>query len=201
MSWTGQVQLKPDAPPQLTMAPGGGPAGYLFRSADNKQAVQALRDGFSFSRFRPYQDWDTFSKEARDLWERYAALTKPNKVTRIGLRYINRLELPLPFSDFKEYLLTVPEIAPGLPQGLSSFFFRVVMPIDEAKAFATITETIAEGEGSKAAVPVILDIDVFRGGTFPIIAEKLWPAFDQLRELKNRLFFRSLTDKAKDLFR
>ena len=117
MSWTGQVELKPDAPPQLAVAPGGGPAGYLFRSADTKQAVQALKDGFSFSRFRPYQDWDAFSKEARDLWERYVSLTKPEKVNRISLRYINRLELPLPFGDFKEYLLTVPEIAPGSRKG------------------------------------------------------------------------------------
>ena len=76
-----------------------------------------------------------------------------------------------------------------------------MIPIDEAKAFGTITETIAEGEATKAAVPIILDIDVFRTGSFPIVAEKLWPAFDQLREAKNRLFFRSLTDKAKDLFR
>ena len=45
-------------------------------------------------------------------------------------------------------------------------------------------------------------MDWFRTGpAFPIIGEKLWPAFDQLRELKNRLFFESLTDKAKDLFK
>ena len=195
------MEIKPDAPPQVALAPGSGLAGYLFRSADTKQAVQALRDGFSFSRFRPYEEWDTFSKEARTLWERYAALAKPDKVTRIGLRYINRLELPLPFDDFKEYLLTGPEIAPELPQGLASFFFRVVIPIDEAKAFGVITETTVESEATKTVVPLILDIDVFRTGAFPVAADKLWPSFDQLREAKNRLFFKSLTDKAKDLFR
>jgi len=199
MMWTGQVEMRPDSPQITTTS--GGPTGYIFRSADATQAVQALKQGFSFSRFKPYQDWDTFSREARDLWSRYATLTKPEKVTRIGLRYINRIELPLPFNDFKEYLLTIPEIAPGLPQGLSGFFFRVVIPIDKAEAFATITETIVEGEVPKGVVPVILDIDVFRTGTFPIIAEKLWPAFDRLRELKNDLFFKTLTDKAKDLFK
>lgn len=199
VAWSGQVELKTDSPPVTTTA--GGPTGYLFRSTDTKQAVQALRHGFSFSRFQPYQDWETFSREARDLWSRYSTHTRPKKVTRIGLRYINRLELPLPFNDFKEYLLTVPEIAPGLPQGLSGFFFRVVIPIEKAEAFATITETIVEGELSKGAVPVILDVDVFRVGTFPIVAEKLWPAFDRLRELKNDLFFKSLTDRAKELFK
>jgi uncharacterized protein (TIGR04255 family) len=200
MVWSGQVEMKPADTPQITTT-SGGPSGYIFRSADNRQAVQALRQGFTFSRFKPYQDWDTFSREARDLWSRYATLAKPEKVTRIGLRYINRLDLPLPFNDFKEYLLTVPEIAPGLPQGLASFFFRVVIPVDKAEAFAIITETIVEGEESKGVVPVILDIDVFRTGAFPIVADKLWPAFDRLRELKNDLFFKTLTDKAKDLFK
>ena len=86
-------------------------------------------------------------------------------------------------------------------KSLSSFFFRLVIPVDEAEAFASITETIAEGEVSKGVVPVILDIDVFRMGAFPIVAERLWPSFEQLRELKNRFFFRSLTDKAKELFK
>ncbi|MGH7614769.1 MAG: TIGR04255 family protein [Gemmatimonadales bacterium] len=199
MFWSGQVELKPDSPQITTTS--GGPTGYLFKSADGKQAVQALRQGFVFSRFQPYQDWDTFSREARELWSRYATLLTPEKVTRISLRYINRLELPLPFNDFKEYLLTVPEVASGLPQGLSGFFFRVVIPVEEAEAFGTITETIVEGEVSKGVVPLILDIDVFRLGTFPIVAEKLWPAFDRLRELKNLFFFKSLTDKAKDLFK
>ncbi len=201
IAWAGQVELKADAPPQFAVAPGSGPAGYLFRSADTKQAVQALKDGFSFSRFRPYEDWSKFVKEARDLWERYAALTKPEKINRIGLRYINRLELPLPFDDFKEFILTGPEIAPELPQGLASFFFRAVVPIDEAKAFGVITETTVETEATKTVVPLILDIDVFRAGTFTVTADQLWPSFDRLREVKNRLFFKSLTDKAKDLFR
>src|SRR5947209_4422400 len=159
MMWSGQVEMKLADSPRITTT-SGGPAGYLFKSADAKQAVQALKQGFSFSQFRPYQDWDAFSREARDLWSRYVTLMKPEKVTRIGLRYVNRMDLPLPFNDFKEYLLTMPEIAPGLPQGLASFFFRVVIPVDEAEAFATITETIAEGEESKGVVPVILDIDV-----------------------------------------
>jgi len=203
MVWSGQVEMRTETrpgTPQITTT-AGGPTGYIFRSADNKQAVQALRQGFTFSRFKPYEDWERFSREARDLWSRYATLTKPEKVTRIGLRYINRLDLPLPFNDFKEYLLTVPEIAPGLPQGLASFFFRVVIPVEKAEAFAIITETIVEGEESKGVVPVILDIDVFRMGAFPIVADKVWPAFDRLRELKNDLFFKTLTDKAKDLFK
>ena len=198
-SWSAEVQLRPGALPETRGTATG--VGYLFTSQDGKQVVQVRKDGFSFSRLKPYEKWDLFSQEARGLWSQYVSTLKPTKVIRAALRFINRIELPLPFADFKEYLLTTPEIAPGLPQSLSSFFFRVVIPDERAKALAIITETIEEAEVTKGKLPVIFDIDVFRTGSFPTDAEKLWPMFAELRELKDRIFFESLTDKAKDLFR
>jgi len=199
MSWSGQIELRPGAAPETKSA--AAPLGYAFTSADGKQVVQARRDAFVFSRLRPYKDWEAFSREARELWGHYVALAKPEKVTRIGLRYINRLDLPLPLSDLKEYLLTGPEIAPGLPQGMAGFFFQVVLPMDKAEALATITETVLANEVTKASLPVVLDIDVFRNGAFPFAADKLWPLLTPLHDAKNLLFFESLTDKAKELFK
>lgn len=198
-SWSGAVELKADAPP--VVATSGGPIGYQFLSPDGKQVVQARKDGFSFSRLRPYTNWTTFSKEAQDLWKRYADLVRPKKVQRIALRYVNRMELPLPLASFREYVLTGPEIAPELPQDLSSYFFRAVIPRQDAEAFAIITEATEQVEGPKAVLPLILDIDVFRRGAFTVAAEKLWPLFDKLRDLKNEFFFASITDKAKELFK
>lgn len=197
--WTGQVEFKPNQQPVTKTSQ--APLGYLFSSPDGKQVVQARRNGFGFSRLKPYQDWHSLSAEARRLWKLYSGLAKPEKVTRIGLRYINRLELPLPFGDFKEYILTGPEIAAGLPQGLSTFFFRAVIPDETIEGFVTITETIEEVDGSRGILPLILDIDVFRLGSFPVADDKLWPMFQQLHDLKNRVFFRSITDKAKELFK
>jgi uncharacterized protein (TIGR04255 family) len=117
------------------------------------------------------------------------------------LRYINRIELPLPVNDLQEYLLTGPEIAPNLPQSMANFFFQVSLPLPEAEAIATITETVLVNEATNARLPVILDIDVYRNGAFPVTVEKLWPLLAPLRGEKNRIFFESLTDKAKDLFR
>lgn len=197
--WTGQVEFKPNQQPVTKTS--SSPAGYLFSSGDGKQVVQARKDGFGFSRLKPYQDWQSLSAEARKLWKLYAGLLKPEKVTRFGLRYINRLDLPLPFANFKEYILTGPEIAPGLPQGLSTFFFRVVIPDEQTEGFVTVTETIEQVDGLKGILPLILDIDVFRLGSFPVADDKLWPMFQQLHDLKNRVFFRSITDKAKELFK
>ncbi len=200
MSWSGQWQFRPDTPPVAKTATEGA-VGYLFTSPDGKQIVQARKDGFAFSRLQPYQDWKTFRREAADLWTRYVAHIQPHKIERIALRYINRIELPLPLHDLKDYVLTGPELAPGIPQKLSTFFFRAIVPLEQDGAFASITETIAEDDTSKGVLPLILDIDVFRMGAFPLQVEKLFPYFDGLRNLKNLLFFNTLTDKTKALFR
>lgn len=95
--------------------------GYRFLSGDRKQIFQARLDGFTFSRLAPYDKWETFRDEARRLWELYRAVANPKSVNRVAVRYINRLDLPIPLSDFKDYLRTVPEVSPDLPQGLSDY--------------------------------------------------------------------------------
>jgi uncharacterized protein (TIGR04255 family) len=196
-TWTAQLQVKAEGP----VAKGsGGPIGYMFKSADGKQIVQARKDGYSFSRLSPYTHWAAFSEEALTLWGKFVALAKPDKVQRVALRYINRMELPLPV-ELKDYVLTAPEIAPQLPQQLLSFFLRLVVPDETSQALAIITETTEDHETSPNQLPLILDIDVYREGTFATEVSKLRPVFEQLRDLKNRVFFGSLTERAKELFR
>ena len=49
----------------VSASPQGGVVGYLLSSADGSQIVQARVNGFSFSRLRPYRDWNSMRDEAR----------------------------------------------------------------------------------------------------------------------------------------
>lgn len=176
------------------------PDGFFFSSSDSKQVVQARLNGFSFSRLKSYNTWETFRDEARAAWNIYTKIVAPESITRIALRYINRIEIPFPMGDFKEYVLTTAEIAPGLPQGMSEFFMRLVVPKQELEATAIITqamEPVQEG----ARLPLIFDIDVFRLGSFAVATDEIWTMFESLRNLKNEIFFKSITPKAEELFK
>ena len=172
--------------------------GYLFTSADGRQIVQARLDGFTANRLKPYRDWGTFRDEARRHWDLYIRQVSPEAVSRIALRYINRIDIPLPFADFKEYVLTTPEVAPGLPQGLATFFMRLVLPLEAFGCVAVITETLEEPKAE--AVPYILDIDVFSQRHFSPDDEEMWRTFETLRLAKNEVFFKSVTPRAQELF-
>jgi uncharacterized protein (TIGR04255 family) len=136
---------------------------------------------------------------AREQWSQYRELAQPASVTRLALRYINRIRLPLPIKDFRDYILTVPEIAPGLPQRPAGFFARIVLPFQDHECLAIVTETIEPSE--RDALPWILDIDAYTERPFTAESNEIWLTFEKLRDAKNEVFFRSLTEKAKELFR
>lgn len=199
VSWQFGFQVKPETAPDA-FKPSGGPDGYLFISSDEKQLVQARLDGFTFNRLKPYDRWESFRDEARQLWQHYVQITTPERVTRLALRYINRIEIPLPIRDLKDYILTTPEMAPELPQSLDSFFMRLVVRDPNSQAIAIITLTMEQIKENKA-LPLIFDIDVFREAVFDSKNNEIWSTMEQLRDLKNNIFFKSITEKAKELIR
>ncbi len=197
-SWQGGFQVKPGEPPEI-FHPSGGPDGYLFTSKDGKQIVQARLDGFTFNRLKPYDGWESFRDEAKQHWERYRKIATPEMVSRVALRYINRMEIPLPMKDFRDYVLTTPEIAPKVPQGLAGFFMRLVIPDEKSRSIAIITQTM-EDPGERV-LPLIFDIDVFQEAAFEAEGEEMWKVFEHLRGYKNEIFFNSITERTKDLFK
>lgn len=174
--------------------------GYRFRSPESNKILQCRQDGFTFNKLKPYENWEVFRTEANEYWKLFIEKVAPVKVNRLGLRYINRIELPLPFIDFKEYLLSAPEVAPKLPQSLSHFFMSFSIPYPEHGAMAIITQTM-ENQTLPAKLPIILDIDVFQDVNFKPEDSGIWERLDLLRNIKNDIFSNSLTDKAKEMFK
>ncbi len=180
-----------------------GLEGYFFKSDDSKNVAQFKRDGFTFSRLQPYTEWDTVLAEAKRLWKSYVTKASPELVTRIAVRYINRMNIPLPVDDFAEYLTAPPTVPNTLPQAVSLFMTRVTICDEERGIFANITQALQKG-AKPDFITIILDIDVYKpqdkSMTGGFEESKIWPTFEQLRELKNRIFFDSITEKTARLF-
>ncbi len=174
--------------------------GYVFASADKKQVVQTRLDGFTFSRLAPYEQWEPFRDEARRLWSLYRERVGPAEVTRLAVRYINRFDLPGAKIELKDFFRTTPEISPDLPQLLSSFFLRMVIPQDDLHGHLLINQTIVP-PGKPDVTSVVLDIDLFRDLELPNNEEEIWRFFEQLHTRKNDVFEACITDRARELIR
>lgn len=174
------------------------PRGLKFSTTDGRYVIEATVDGFTFHRLRPYQEWEIFLPEFRKWWIVYRDLVGPARITRIGLRYINRILLPVPLKDFTEYIVTGPEIGKNLPQAVMELFMRLVIPNTRLENLAIITQVMQPMEGTK--VPLIFDIDAIKILNTASTDESLWKIVDDLRTYKNDLFFESMTEKAIGLF-
>ncbi len=173
--------------------------GFMFRSDTGKKIFQARTDGFTFNKLKPYEDWETFFAEAQELWNIYKKIACPTEITRIALRYINKINIPLPLKSFDDYLFTAPQLPGELPQGLAGFFMQYSIRNDEIGATAMITQTI-EPQTNDNKLPYVFDIDVFKENNFDDNDSSFWTNFAELRDYKNQIFFNCLTSKAKELF-
>lgn len=176
------------------------PDGYLFTSKDGRQVVQGRLDGFTFSRLKPYLKWEELRDNARALWNEYCLAAKPESVTRVSVRYNNHLEFPIPFDDLSEWIETLPKIAPDLPQTMDGFFLRLHLPFETPEGFVNLTQKIEPGE-YHTHIPLLLDIDAFLPVNLKPGDGMIWEHLEQLREIKNRVFFGSITPKTVELYR
>lgn len=174
--------------------------GYRFPSADGLQLFQARTDGFTHNRLAPYLGWEPFRTEARRLWTVYREVAKPVSVKRVAVRYINRIDIPMPGVELKEYLRTSPEVSPDLPQGMTGYFMQVTLAIPELKALVTLTETAAAAP-SPNATSVIFDLDLFRTDELPTDEESLWALLELFRDKKDAIFEACITDRTRELIR
>jgi uncharacterized protein (TIGR04255 family) len=173
--------------------------GFKFTSQDGKQVWESRINGFTFCRLAPYESWELFREEAKQLWTVYRNEFHPRKVTRVAVRYINRINIQAERVELKEYFRTSPEISPDLPQLLEGFFMQLRLPQADLQAQTLINQTIVEPSNT-GAISVILDIDVFRHSDVPQEEQEIWNFFERLRVCKNVIFEACLTDKTRELF-
>jgi uncharacterized protein (TIGR04255 family) len=172
--------------------------GYRFTSADGKNIFQARSDGFTLSRLAPYESWEPFRDEARRLWSGYRKRFGPAQITRLAVRYINRIDMPGNRVDLKRYLRTAPEVSPDLPQDVEGLFLQIRIPQTDIQSHALVNEAIVPPV-REGVLSVVLDIDLFRANNVPGDEEGIWQFFDVLHTRKNDIFEACITDDTRRL--
>lgn len=179
--------------------PSGGlrevPYGFRFDSADGRKIIQCSLDTFSFSWLAPYSSWEEFVGAGLSVWTEYLSCVKPVAVSRIGIRFVNRIELDVDGLDFDDYFLTTPRIPEGLPQTLAAFVGRVTVPIADSGSFCSVAMALDTGNKRENSASVVLDVDVFRTLSLKPDDAAIQATIDSFREIKNTAFFGMITER------
>jgi uncharacterized protein (TIGR04255 family) len=170
--------------------------GVMFRSSDKRNIVKFQLGLFSLSRLHPYQRWEQFVAEATRLWEIHREIAQPSEIQRLGVRFINSFPVtqPVEIGDFfKDFPDDLPElnlvslgflhhdnyIVPGYPYGMN------------------IIKTVQRSGPGSEGTQFILDIDVYTLSPFEVDTEMLNQRLQEMRWLKNKAFFGTITEKLK----
>lgn len=189
------------------LSPGGEPeshsestevVGVRGATEDGLWIVQYRHGGMTFSRLRPYPGWDTFLDRARPFVERFIEAVRPPVVERLALRYINVFRLPNP-CDPADYFVAPPSLPEALSLHVGSLVSRLTVR-DPATGLQAHVAHVLQDDLQPDMMGMILDIDVFRAARLDADASRLWSDLDELRKLKNRIFFESITDRNAEIY-
>jgi uncharacterized protein (TIGR04255 family) len=179
------------------------PQGFRLNTDDQADVVLVFPDGIAAARLAPYQGWDYLKDRAKAAHEEWRRSTTHRPVNRIGIRYLNRIDIPLDGLsqvDLATYLTFRPQI-PGIGKGpMVGYMVQATLPTDTPLWSASIGSTIVTPPPLLNHVSLMLDIDVFRTEQIPGNEVELWRIIDEARPIKNRVFEQCVTDESRKLF-
>ena len=197
----GELKIEGGKPPTQKVSELGW-MGVRFQSTDGKHIAQFKRDGFVFSRLEPYLTWEQLYGEQQRLWAIFKALAEPAEIQRVGLRYINRIKLPPGELRFEDYMQPAPLAPRDLDLPFHDFTHHDTLAVPDRPYAINVIRTIQpQRDAGDSAIALILDIDVFTTESFDLDEALLGRRLIEMRWLKNKAFFGSITEKALETFR
>ncbi len=176
----------------------------VFRLASDDETDIALiqHNGVVISRLAPYPGWQKFRERAVAAWTEWRAASSNHTVSRIGVRYINRIDIPYanePVIDPRDYLLFSPQ-DPGISSApMQGYVVQITKHTDLPHWLASVTSTLVLPSPLLNHISLLFDIDVFRTEEIPRRDDELWAVVDEARNIKNDIFERCITDRTKEL--
>src|SRR4051812_17317805 len=191
---TGQLNIKLSPKGATQEVEFLGPQGYFFSSADGKLIAQFRVDGFTLNRLKPYTSWEEFFPQAMDLWSRYGPIARPLTVTRIALRYLNHIVLPVGSFVTTDVLSASPRIPDELPQYVNGFISQIMTSTPGDPAAVHIVQALEPEPVTRTPI-ITLDIDAFQETDLAWDDGVITDILLRLRQLKNQVFFSHLTER------
>jgi len=131
-----------------------------FTRKDEKAHIQVATHLLSVHHLKPYSSWQEFLPLIKDGFEAYREVASPKSIHRIGLRYINTIELAGSSIALEDNFEFRPFVGPDLPQNIGPFMMSVQLPFENSRDVLNLQLVSQAGLSSNVAI-IILDLDYF----------------------------------------
>ena len=170
-------------------------------SDDISQQLHITDISFLVSQLAPYKGWKQFEQRITRDWESWGSVVGFRPVERVGMRYINRIDLPLTENlvHYEHYLTVYPALPPLLdPSVFHSINVKVVL--EDIQSLLSLQSALVQSPIPEH-LAIVVDLDISRKFKIPPSNEELYSYISQARAKKNEVFEACITDKARELFK
>ena len=173
-------------------------SGEKLSSVDRADIVVFRTTAFVTSRLAPYLGWEQFRNRSERAWAVWKRAAGWAELARIGVRYINRIDIP---TEGPVNLADFLNIYPSTPDGppITGYTMQVIRPIgvDEGHSTINTASVVSPLIGFSSFV---LDLDVYKETDLPKRDDALWETLDKFRMHKNNVFESCLTQRTRAIF-
>lgn len=166
--------------------------GYILRSKNSHNVIQVRKGAISFHRTNGYEEFDSMLDGLKGIWNVLLEEVNQLTVNNIGVRYLNTIE--------KEKTQNITDIIQiSLNHPFENFVNDQLIVVKYLNNASSITGNITIAtQKSKEEQSVILDINLSK----TILGDKKFSfdMFYELREAKNDIFFKTITEKTKQKY-
>ncbi|MBX3276439.1 MAG: TIGR04255 family protein [Acidobacteria bacterium] len=168
------------------------------RSEDGSSLMIIDADLLAISHLTPYPGW----KHVLPLIERslaaYREVAEPKGVHRIGLRYINRIEIPGSTVKLDDYFKFFPSIDWQLSPAFTGFAVLLQFPFDD-RDFLNL-QLASLGSKDAEALAVLLDLDYFLAKSEGVAFDQWLEWLEQAHQRVEEGFEGCIRDSLRELF-
>jgi uncharacterized protein (TIGR04255 family) len=159
-----QLTIGPDKMPRQELLPPRLKLKFTHRDPAYPTLLQVSDSTFALNTLSPYPGWETMKAKLLIAWATFRAQAQPVEITRIGLRYINRIQR-LSKSEQPGYWLRETRLIPAaLLKSGEGFSFRLELRLDDHnRLFTTIAHATGLDTGPFGALFFDVDRVVERG--------------------------------------
>jgi uncharacterized protein (TIGR04255 family) len=174
--------------------------GHRRSTLDMSEIALIWPSAFIVSQLAPYPGWDTFfARFVRD-WKVLKRSSVFTKLIQIGVRYINRIDVPIENEIIEESeFLNVYPTTPAKFGVLRGYGVQARLYLGDIDCTLHINSSAVPspliGHGS-----FLLDIDIFRTNNPPQNDREIFELLNGIRVKKNETFEACITNRARELF-
>lgn len=174
-----------------------------FFREDEKAFIQIGTDFLAINHLAPYLSWEEFRPIVRQGFKAYQDIAKPTGLIRVGLRYINVIELAGEKISLKDYFKFHPEFGRVIPE-VAEFIMGAVSPFENGRDALRLQMTNADevnaNEVKAHVLHILLDMDYFLAQPQSVPIENALDWVDSAHDHILATFETCLTDNLREIF-